>query len=148
LAPEVELHDYAGNTVIVLVGNVTQVNIGALNYARSIGDYVVAMHVSLDEDLKKEQEIEREFKQHFPDVRFSVVHSSYRSIETPIVRYVERVSNRASQQNYTTTVLIPQFVPNKRWQNILHNQTSLRLRLRLATRKNIILAIYSYNLEK
>lgn len=148
LAPEVELHDYAGNTVIVLVGNVTQVNIGALNYARSIGDYVVAMHVSLDEDLKKEQEIEREFKQHFPDVRFSVVHSSYRSIETPIVRYVERVSNRASQQNYTTTVLVPQFVPNKRWQNILHNQTSLRLRLRLATRKNIILATYSYNLEK
>ena len=75
------LHKYDGNTVIVLVGNVTRVNIGALNYAQSIGDYVVAMHVSLDEDVKKEKEIEQEFKQNFPDVRFSVVHSSYRSIE-------------------------------------------------------------------
>jgi len=36
------LHVYEGNTVIVLVGNVTRVNIGALNYAQSIGDYVVA----------------------------------------------------------------------------------------------------------
>ena len=49
------LHVYEGNTVIVLVGNVTRVNIGALNYAQSIGDYVVAMHVSLDEDVKKEK---------------------------------------------------------------------------------------------
>ncbi len=48
----------------------TRVNIGALNYARSIGDYVVAMHVSLDEDVEKEKEIEAEFKKHFPDVRF------------------------------------------------------------------------------
>ena len=52
---KVALHKYDGNTVIVLVGNVTRVNIGALNYAQSIGDYVVAMHVSLDEDVKKER---------------------------------------------------------------------------------------------
>ncbi|EAK8886871.1 APC family permease, partial [Listeria monocytogenes] len=89
------LHVYEGNTVIVLVGNVTRVNIGALNYAQSIGDYVVAMHVSLDEDVKKEKEIEQEFKQKFPDVRFSVVHSSYRSIENPILRYVDLVSRNA-----------------------------------------------------
>jgi amino acid transporter len=55
LEEDVKLHTYDGNTVIVLVGNVTRVNIGALNYARSIGDYVVAMHVSLDEDVQKEK---------------------------------------------------------------------------------------------
>lgn len=70
LENDAKLHDYDGNTVLVLVGNVTRVNIGALNYARSIGDYVVAMHVSLDEDVEKEKEIEAEFKKHFPDVRF------------------------------------------------------------------------------
>ncbi|HAP7547372.1 TPA: APC family permease, partial [Enterococcus faecium] len=136
LENDAKLHDYDGNTVLVLVGNVTRVNIGALNYARSIGDYVVAMHVSLDEDVEKEKEIEAEFKKHFPDVRFSIVHSSYRSIENPIIRYVDIVSKNAAKQNYTTTVLIPQFVPNRRWQNILHNQTSLRLRLRLSWREN------------
>ncbi|HEI8099202.1 TPA: APC family permease, partial [Enterococcus faecium] len=92
LENDAKLHDYDGNTVLVLVGNVTRVNIGALNYARSIGDYVVAMHVSLDEDVEKEKEIEAEFKKHFPDVRFSIVHSSYRSIENPIIRYVDIVS--------------------------------------------------------
>ncbi|HBL2084147.1 TPA: APC family permease [Enterococcus faecium] len=148
LENDAKLHDYDGNTVLVLVGNVTRVNIGALNYARSICDYVVAMHVSLDEDVEKEKEIEAEFKKHFPDVRFSIVHSSYRSIENPIIRYVDIVSKNAAKQNYTTTVLIPQFVPNRRWQNILHNQTSLRLRLRLSWRENIVVSTYSYHLKK
>lgn len=148
LENDAKLHDYDGNTVLVLVGNVTRVNIGALNYARSIGGYVVAMHVSLDEDVEKEKEIEAEFKKHFPDVRFSIVHSSYRSIENPIIRYVDIVSKNAAKQNYTTTVLIPQFVPNRRWQNILHNQTSLRLRLRLSWRENIVVSTYSYHLKK
>lgn len=148
LENDAKLHDYDGNTVLVLVGNVTRVNIGALNYARSIGDYVVAMHVSLDEDVEKEKEIEAEFKKHFPDVRFSIVHSSYRSIENPIIRYVDIVSKNAAKQNYTTTVLIPQFVPNRRWQNILHNQTSLRLRLRLSWRENIVVSTSSYHLKK
>ena len=143
-----QLHEFDGNTVIVLVGNVTKANVGALNYARSIGDYVVAMHVSMDENVEKEKEIQEEFKKHFPDVRLSIVHSSYRSLQNPILRYVDLVSKNATKHNYSTTVLVPQFVPNKRWQNILHNQTSLRLRIRLAWRENIIVANYSYHLKK
>ena len=143
-----QLHEFDGNTVIVLVGNVTKANVGALNYARSIGDYVVAMHVSMDENVEKEKEIQEEFKKHFPDVRLSIVHSSYRSLQNPILRYVDLVSKNATKHNYSTTVLVPQFVPNKRWQNILHNQTSLRLRIRLASRENIIVATYSYHLKK
>ena len=68
--------------------------------------------------------------------------------ENPIIRYVDIVSKNAAKQNYTTTVLIPQFVPNRRWQNILHNQTSLRLRLRLSWRENIVVSTYSYHLKK
>lgn len=143
-----QLHEFDGNTVIVLVGNVTKANVGALNYARSIGDYVVAMHVSMDENVEKEKEIQEEFKKHFSDVRLSIVHSSYRSLQNPILRYVDLVSKNATKHNYSTTVLVPQFVPNKRWQNILHNQTSLRLRIRLAWRENIIVATYSYHLKK
>ena len=143
-----QLHEFDGNTVIVLVGNVTKANVGALNYARSIGDYVVAMHVSMDENVEKEKAIQEEFKKHFPDVRLSIVHSSYRSLQNPILRYVDLVSKNATKHNYSTTVLVPQFVPNKRWQNILHNQTSLRLRIRLAWRENIIVATYSYHLKK
>lgn len=148
LADDVELHEYEGNTVIVLVGNVTQVNIGAINYARSIGDYVIAMHVSLDENSEKEKEIQQEFKEKFPDIRFSVVRSPYRSIVNPVARYVDRVSKNSKKYNYTTTVLIPEFVPNKTWKLSLHNQTALRLRLRLSYRDDIIISTYNYHLKK
>lgn len=146
-AKEAVLHDYDGSTVIVLVSNVTQVTCGALDYAQSIGDYVIAMHVSTDENPAKEREIQAEFKEDFPNVRFVDVHSSYRSIQKPIVRFVDIVSKNAQKRNFTTTVLVPQFVPRKPWQNILHNQSSLRLRTAFANRENIIISTYSYHLK-
>ncbi|GEQ49444.1 APC family permease [Tetragenococcus koreensis] len=144
----VKLHKYKGNTVIVLVGNVTKVNIGALDYARSIGDTVIAMHVSLEEDVQKEKQIENEFKNLFPGVHFTAVRTSYRSIENPVIRYVDLVSKEARKQDHTTTVIISQFVPRHRWQNILHNQTNLRLQFRLSWRQHIIVSTYSYHLKK
>lgn len=145
---EVALHDYDGSTVIVLVGNVTRVTRGALNYAQTIGDYVIAMHVSMDENPNKEQETQNEFKRDFPNVRFVDVHSSYRSVEGPTIRFVDMIARNAAKRNFTTTVLIPQFVPKERWQDILHNQTTFRLRRAFSSRENIILATYSYHLKK
>ncbi len=89
LSEEAELHDYAGSTVIVLVSSVTHVTTGAINYARSIGDYVIAMHVSFDENPKKEHETAKEFKESFPDVRFVDLHSSYRSVPAPVLRFCD-----------------------------------------------------------
>ncbi|SJZ92649.1 Amino acid transporter [Pilibacter termitis] len=148
LRDEIQEHEFSGNTVVVLVGNVTQVDIGAINYARSIGDHVIAMHVATDENKSKEEEIKQEFSRHFPDIRLSVVHSSYRSIVGPVVRYVDLVSKNARKHNFTTTVLVPQFVPNRRWQAVLHNQTSLRIRYYLSWREHIVVANYSYHLKK
>ncbi|WP_057896790.1 APC family permease [Liquorilactobacillus oeni] len=143
-----ELHDYAGSTVIVLVSSVTHVTTGAINYARSIGDYVIAMHVSFDINPKKEHETAKEFKESFPDVRFVDLHSSYRSVPAPVLRFCDVMAKNSAHKNFTTTVLVPQFVPRKPWQNILHNQTSLRLRAALNSRENIIVATYSYHLKK
>ncbi|MCH4176554.1 MAG: APC family permease [Streptococcaceae bacterium] len=145
---EVKVHEFNGNTVLVLVGNVTQVDIGAINYARSIGNEVIAMHVSTEDTKTKDLEVEESFKILFPDVRFSVVHSSFTDIVKPVVRYVDLVSKAAEKKNNTVTVLVPQFIPNHRWQQILHNQTSLKIRLYLNWRENIIISTYSYHLKK
>lgn len=144
---KVNLHDYDGSTVIVLVSNVTQVTSGAINYARSIGDYVIAMHVSFDANPEKEHKTAMEFKAEYPDVRFIDIHSSYRSITNPTLRFCDVIARRAAERNYTTTVLVPQFVPRKTWQNILHNQTGLRLRASLNSRENIIVSTYNYHLK-
>ena len=50
-------HHYQGNIVLILVGNVTKANIGAISYARSIGDKVIAMHVSTKDTENKDKEI-------------------------------------------------------------------------------------------
>lgn len=147
LREEVAEHKFDGNTVIVLVGNVTNVDVGAINYARSVGDYVIALHVSMKEDTAKEREIEAEFQKAFPDIKLTVVHTSYRSIIVPAVRFIKVASKRAKEHNYTTTVLIPTFVPSKPWQNAFHNQTGLRLRYYLNSHEDIIIANYNFHLK-
>lgn len=143
-----DIHEYDGATVIVLVSNITRVTTGAINYARSIGDYVIAMHVSFDENPEKEHKTAQEFKEEFPDIRFVDIHSSYRSIATPTLRFCDVIAKRAAERNFTTTVLVPQFVPRHPWQNVLHNQTALRLRAILNSRENIIVSTYNYHLKK
>lgn len=106
------------------------------------------MHVSFDTNPKKEHETANEFKMAFPDVRFVDLHSSYRSVVAPVIRFCDVIAKDSVNRNYSVTVLVPQFVPKKPWQNILHNQTSFRLRQALGSRENIIVATYSYHLKK
>ncbi|PCR99773.1 APC family permease [Lactococcus fujiensis] len=141
-------HKFDGNTVIVLVGNVTNVDLGAINYARSIGEYVIALHVSTKENTRKEQEIESEFEAAFPDLHLTVIRTNYRDIIAPAVRYISLASKNAKKRNYTTTVIIPNFIPSKPWENMFHNQTGLRLRVALNSHEDIILASYNYHLKK
>ena len=103
---------YDGNIVLVLVGNVTRVSVGAINYAQSIGDEVLAMHISTKETEEKDQEILQEFADYFPNITLKNINTSYRDIITPTVRYVRKISQEAKKKNYTVTVLVPQFIPN------------------------------------
>lgn len=139
---------YTGSTVIVLISNITLVTNQALNYAYTIGDNVIAMHVSFDDNPDKETEFDNDFKMKYPEIRLVNLHSSYRSVIHPVLRFVKLIEAQSTKKGYTTTVLIPQFIPKKAWQHILHNQTSLRLRAALATKENIVVATYSHHLKK
>ena len=46
----------------------------------------------------------------------------------------------------TVLVVLSEFVPRHWWENLLHNQTALRLKLRLFTRPNTIVADVPYHL--
>lgn len=144
---DIERFDFAGNTVLVLVGNVTQVSVGVMNYARSIGDEVIAMHVSTKETQEKDREVAREFQEYFPDIQFTNVETSYRNIIRPTLRYVDRIAREAEKKGHTVTVLVPQFIPSHPWQNILHNQMSLKMKYYLKWRENIVISSYSYHLK-
>jgi hypothetical protein len=138
---------FKGSTVLVLVSHATVVTQRAVSYATSIGDQVIAMHVSFDADQKKERQDEKEFKKLFPDVRYVDIHTSYRSILKPTVDFVKAISKKTDQQRRSLTIIVPQFVPKKPWQNILHNQNALRLRQVLANRTNAFISTYYYHLD-
>ena len=106
------------------------------------------MLVSFETTQKNPHETAKEFKESFGDVRFVDLHSSYRSVQTPVIRFCDVIAKKAAERNYSVTVLVPQFVPKKPWQNILHNQTALRLRTALNSRENIIVSTYNYHLKK
>ncbi|GFH40927.1 amino acid permease [Lactococcus insecticola] len=148
LEDRVVAQTFTGNTVIVLVGNMTNVAVGAMSYAQSIGTDVVAVHVSTKETLEKDREVQADFKKMYPDVRFSIVESSYRDIVKPVVRYVDLISKSAQKKNHTVTIVVPQFVPKHSWQNVLHNQMSVRMRFYLSWRDNVVVSNYSYHLKK
>ena len=111
LGGKIEKTSYAGNTVIVLVGNVTQVSVGAMSYANSLGNDVIAMHVSTEETKVKDAEVAEEFKRYFPHIRFENVMTSYRDIIQPTVEFVSKVAEEAKEKGNTVTVLVPQFIP-------------------------------------
>ncbi|MDR0959939.1 MAG: APC family permease [Propionibacteriaceae bacterium] len=138
---------YNGNTVVVLVSNVTRVDVRAVDYARSIGDEVRAFHVVIDGDGKAEEEIRDEFDATFPDIPLTIVRSQFRSIVAPALRHIDDVATEERARNRTVTVLVPQFITAKPWQQILHNQTSLRLRYLLNQRDRLVVATYTYRLN-
>ena len=81
-------------------------------------------------------------------IEYQNIKTSYRDIITPTVKYVKRISEEAQKKNYTVTVLVPQFIPNKPWQNILHNQMSLKLKYALRWHQDVVVASYSYHLKE
>ncbi|MDU2172291.1 MAG: amino acid permease, partial [Enterococcus faecalis] len=106
-----------------------------------------AMHVSTKDTENKDKETEQEFKKYFPEIEMVHIQSPYSSITQSTIQYVDEVATQAEKDNATLTVMIPQFVPKKSWQTILHNQMSLRLKYYLKWRENIVISSYSYHLK-
>ncbi|AUW97429.1 APC family permease [Streptococcus pluranimalium] len=144
---EQEAATFTGNQVLVLLGNMTQATAQALSYANAIGTQVTALHISTKETQDKDAEIIREFQAKYPSTELVIIDSDYRDIIKPTVDYVRKCSQVAKDKHQTLTVLIPQFVPKRSWQKLLHNQMSLRLKYYLRWHEGIVISSYSYHLK-
>jgi amino acid transporter len=136
-----------GNIIIVPVAGMTHVVENSLNYAKSLKpDQIIAVYVSFERE--DEKVFEEKWKKWQPDVRLVTLQSYYRSIIHPLMKFIDTVEHKASESNYNVTVMIPQFIPRKRWQNILHNQTSLLIRAFLISRKNVVISTIPFHLKE
>lgn len=136
-----------GNVIIVPVAGITHVVENSLNYAKSLSaDQIIAVYVSFER--KDEKTFEEKWKKWQPEIRLVTLHSYYRSIIQPLTKFIDTVEHKASESNYQVTVLIPQFIPKKRWHNILHNQSSILIRAVLLSRRDVIVTTVPYHLKE
>lgn len=138
-----EIHS---NVIIVPVAGITTVVERTINYAKSLSDQVIAVYVAFDHE--DEKRMEEKWKEWDCGVRLVTLHSSYRSIVQPLAKFLEIIQRKAKENKYQVMVLIPQFIPKKRWQNILHNQSALLIRMRLLWEKDVVVATMPYHFKK
>lgn len=58
-----------------------------------------------------------------------VLESPYRSLVEPVARFVKRFETEyRKDRNRFCVVVLPVFVTRRRWENLLHNQSTILLR--------------------
>ena len=130
------------HTVVVLVGGVHRGVLEALAYARSLApNHLVAVTVVSDEE--EQARIEEQWAEYGIDVPLDIVYSPYRELSRPIMRFIDEIDAR--WDNDIVTVLIPEFIVRKWWEQILHNQTALFLKGRLLFRQGVVVTSVPYH---
>jgi amino acid transporter len=132
------------HTVLVLVGGVHRGVLEALAYAKSLHpDRLLAVTVVSGEE--EQDRIERSWSALDIDVPLEIVHSPYRELTAPIMRFVDELDAR--YENSVITVVLPEFVLGSWWGQLLHNQSALLLKARLLFRKGTVVTSVPYHLE-
>lgn len=137
---------YAGglkNTVLLPISGIHKGVIDALRYAQSIASDVRAVYVEIDQ-ISTER-LQEDWVKWGRGVPLVVLKSPYRSIMTPFLKYVDEVESY--QPEDIVTIIIPEFVTAKWWQQLLHNQTALLIRAALVFKKGKVVTSVRYHLN-
>ncbi len=126
---------------IVPIAGMDKVSRQSLAYARSISNYVVAVHVAIvQQDADKVRSDWETWKNKYladeEKTDLVVIESPYRSLERPLLNYIDTMQEL--YPDYAINIILPEFVVAHWWEYILHNQTAFQLKWSLLFRKDII----------
>src|SRR6266700_2567017 len=126
--------------VIVPIAGLDRAAIQSLAYARSITKHVIAVHVAIDlDDANKVREAWERWQKHLAEeeeTQLIIIESPYRSLSRPLLAYIDTIHELFPAD--TVTVILAEFVVAHWWEQILHNQTALRLKASLFFRPGIV----------
>ena len=131
--------------VILPVSGVHRGTLEALNYARSLSPDVTAVHVSIDPE--ESEKIQQKWDVWGDNTRLVIVDSPYRQLLEPLVEYITAIAD-SRQPGEIITVVVPQFVPEEGWTNVLHTQTALWLRFALLYMPGVVITEVPYQVKK
>src|SRR5215218_6347874 len=132
------------NHAIVLVSKMHLPTLRALAYARATRpDMLEAITVSVDD--AETRELVHKWEDSDISVPLKVIASPYREITRPVLDYVKRVSKESPRT--VVTVFIPEYVVGHWWEQVLHNQSALRLKGRLLFMPNVMVTSVPWQLN-
>ncbi|HWQ41674.1 MAG TPA: APC family permease [Desulfosporosinus sp.] len=135
-----ELAEYK-NKVIVPVYDLNLIILDTLKYAYALTPQVTAVHVA--SDPKRTAKLLKHWAEYHIEIPLEIVESPYRATVQDLLKYIDKVEKKG---NYDTiTVAIGEYVPEKLWHNILHNQTGQLMKLMLLFRKSILVTSIPYH---
>jgi len=130
--------------VIVPISGIHRGVVSALQYAQSIAcDRVQAVYVDFGEEATAN--LKDKWERWGAGVQLVVLPSPYRELTRPLLKHINRL--RRENSNDMITVVLPEFIPAKWWQHMLHNQSSLLLKGSLLFKKGVIVTSVPYHLE-
>jgi amino acid transporter len=139
------------NRVVVLVSGIHSGVVQSLNYAKLIAAHgdVEAITVDFPDEHGRDsaalQKLQADWPLYCEGIPLRALRSPYRKIVEPIVDELDRM--RRAEPEYTTTVILPEFVTGHWWANILHNQTAFRLKGTLLMKPKTVVISIPYHLE-
>jgi amino acid transporter len=118
--------------VVIPISGIHRGIVDALAFAQSISKNVTAVHVELEPGAG--ERIRAEWMRWWPDIRLEIVPSPYRSIIGPLLDFLDK-TDLEYNDGQQATVILPEFVPAKWWQALLHNQSAWMLKTALLYRR-------------
>ncbi len=132
------------NHAVVLVSKVHLPTLRAVAYAQATRpDTLDAVTVNVDD--KDTREIQQEWERREIPVPLTVVDSPYREITRPIIDFVKGM--RRSSPRDVVTVFVPEYVVGRWWENLLHNQSALRIKTRLLFEPGVMVTSVPWQLR-
>jgi amino acid transporter len=129
---------------IVLVSKVHRPTLQALAYARATRPSVLEA-VTVAVDPEEARALAEEWDRRKIPVPLKVLDSPFREITRPVVEYVRQL--RRDSPRDLVTVFLPEYVVGKWWEQLLHNQSALRLLTRLRFTPGVVVTSVPYLLE-
>jgi hypothetical protein len=133
----------AAPIVLVLIGDVHRGVLAALRYARALSPAARAVYVEVDHDHTRR--MEEKWAKWGSGTPLVVLRSPYRSVVGALLEYLDHLQQQAPGQ--LVTIILPEFVPARFWQHLLHNQTALMIKGALLFRQGVIVTNVPYHLK-
>jgi hypothetical protein len=76
-------------------------------------------------------------------IRLVILNSPYRLFIEPVMDYIEMLLKN-QKPGELLTIIVPQFVTNRWWENFLHSQTALMLRFTLLFKRGVVVVEIPY----